>query len=895
MTPPPRQAASDSSDGVYDVAVIGAGLVGSAIARQLAGHELSVALLERRSDVGDGTSKANTALLHTGYDTIPGSLESRLVRRGYQLLGEYAGQTGIPIERTGALLVAWDDEQLGALPGLKHKAEQNGSERCEIIDAAAVYRQLPNLGRGARGAMLIPDESITCTWTTSLALAIDARRRGVELLLDHAVEHVEVDRRRTVLQTSGGTIEARFVVNAAGLRADLVDELFGHRRFTVTPRRGELLVFDKLSRSLVDRIVLAVPTRLGKGVLISPTIYGNVMLGPTAEDLDDKNATGTSEAGIAFLLDKGRTLMPQLLQQEVTAMYAGLRATIDGDDYLIDTDRAQRYVLVAGIRSTGLTASMAIGEYVRDQLAGAGLELTPRSSLPPPPRMPNLGEHFPRPYQQAEQIAGDSEYGRIVCFCERVTAGEILDAYASPIPPRDLGGVRRRTRAMNGRCQGFFCGAEVLALAESGPARRGPRSRGAAPADPDESVEVLIIGGGPSGLTAAAQLAPRITGRVLVVEREATAGGIPRHSDHIGYGIRNLRRVMSGPAYARRLTDDALRAGAEIWTRAMVTGWAGERSVELTSPRGRRRIDARAIVLATGARERARAARLVPGDRPAGVYTTGQLQNLVHLHHRSPGTRAVIVGAELVSWSAVLTLREAGCQPVTMVSAQATAESPAPLRIAGRLALNVPVATRTRVTRISGHGRVSGVELEDLDTGARRPVACDCVVFTGDWIPDNELAQSAGLEIDPGSHGPVVDTRLATSIAGVFAIGNLTHPVDTADIAALDGRAVADHVLAHLRRPGAARPPSAAIVSGRQLKWIAPGALSSRSGPPGERLLSWPTDHITLPVVTVHQDGRRLARRRLPWSASPGRAFRIPASTLARADVAGGPITIDLD
>ncbi len=709
--------ATRRSDGVFDVAVIGAGLVGSAIARELAGHELSVALLERRGDVGDGTSKANTALLHTGYDTIPGSLESRLVRRGFQLLHEYAGQTGIPIERTGALLVAWDDEQLDALPGLKQKAERNGSEHCEIVDAAEVYRQLPDLAPGARGAMLIPDESITCTWTTSLALATDARQRGVELLLDHGVEQVAVEDGRTVLRTSGGTVEARFVVNAAGLRADLVDQLFGHRRFTVTPRRGQLLVFDKLARPLVGRIVLAVPTRLGKGVLISPTVYGNVMLGPTAEDLDDKTATGTSEAGIAFLLEKGKTLMPQLLEHEVTATYAGLRATIESDDYLIDTDHSQRYVLVAGIRSTGLTSSMAVGEYVRDQLAAAGLELTPRAALPAPPRMPNLGERFPRPYQQAEQIASDPAYGHIVCFCERVTAGELRDAYASPIPPRDLGGLRRRTRAGNGRCQGFFCGAELQTLPDAGTARRGSRPPGAAVNDTaDISVDVLIIGGGPSGLTAAAQLAPRTPGRVLVVDRETAAGGIPRHSDHPGYGIRDLKRFLSGPAYAQRLTNNALAAGAEIETRTMVTDWAGEHSVALTSPQGRRRIHARAIILATGARERPRAARLVAGDRPAGVYTTGQLQNLVHLHHGTPGRRAVIIGAELVSWSAVMTLREAGCAAALMVSAHASPESPAPLWITGRLAFKVPVATSTRVTRIIGDGRVTGVEVENLNT-----------------------------------------------------------------------------------------------------------------------------------------------------------------------------------
>ena len=454
----------------YDVAVIGGGIVGAAIARELSGYQLSVVLMEARNDIGDGTSKANTAILHTGFDASPGTLESLLVRRGHELLGRYAERTGIPVERTGAMLVAWNQEELGALPGLAEKAQRNRYEKTEMIDATEVYRRVPELGPGALGALTVPDESIICTWTTNLALATDAKARGTHVLLNSCVEQVEVGAQETLLQTKAGTIWARWVINAAGLGADIVDTLFGYDRFTVTPRRGELLVFDKLARPLVNHIILAVPSRLGKGVLISPTIYGNVMLGPTAEDLEDKRATGTSESGLEFLLQKGETLMPRLLQEEVTATYAGLRATIASGEYLIEIEPAQRYVLVGGIRSTGLTAGMAIAEHIRERLqAETPLTLAACEKLPEPPRMPNLGECFPRPYQQQEMIKADPAYGHIVCFCERVTEGEIRDALNSKLPPNDGSGLRRRTRAMNGRCQGFFCAAEIQAMLE----RRG--------------------------------------------------------------------------------------------------------------------------------------------------------------------------------------------------------------------------------------------------------------------------------------------------------------------------------------------------------------------------------------------------------------------------------------
>ncbi|MFF5775533.1 FAD-dependent oxidoreductase [Streptomyces virginiae] len=450
--------------GEYDVTIVGAGVVGTAIARELARLPLRIALVDASDDVGDGTSKANTALLHTGFDAVPGSLESRLVREGHRMLSAYAAATGIPVEPLGALLVAWDAEQQAALPGLAEKAVRNDYRSARIIPAEEVRAREPELGPGALGALDVPGESLICPWTTTLAYATQAVRAGVELHLNCRVLKVTSGETHTVA-TGRGPLRTRYLVNAAGLYADEIDRLLGHTDFTVTPRRGQLIVFDELARGLVRHILLPVPGALGKGVLVSPTVYGKVMLGPTAEDLDDKTDTGSTAEGLALLREKGRRILPALLEEEVTAVYAGLRAATGNDDYAIRAHPEQRYVTVGGIRSTGLSASMAIAAYVVELLADGGLRVAGARDLEPP-RMPNLGEAFPRPYRDAESIARDPEYGRIVCHCERVTRGEIRDALASTVPPGSPDGLRRRTRARGGRCQGFHCGAAVRALFE---------------------------------------------------------------------------------------------------------------------------------------------------------------------------------------------------------------------------------------------------------------------------------------------------------------------------------------------------------------------------------------------------------------------------------------------
>jgi glycerol-3-phosphate dehydrogenase len=438
-----------------DVVIVGAGVVGAAIARELSRFELHCTLLEAGPDVGAGTSKANTALLHTGFDANPGTLEARLVRRGHELLTPYAARVGIPLAPIGALLVAWNAEQRAAFPAIVERANANGYTAIRDVDVDELYRREPHLGPGAHGALDVPDEGIVCPFTTPLAFATEAVLAGCELRRNARVMGVErLEDGGFRVQTSSGVLRARFLVNAAGLYSDDINRLLGHERFTVTPRRGELIVFDKLSRPLLNHIVLAVPTGTTKGVLVSPTVFGNLILGPTAEDVERKDDTASTAEGIAYLRAEGERIVPELVGHEVTAVYVGLRAATEHTDYQLTIHAPDGYACVGGIRSTGLTASMAIAEHVCAELGAAGLPLRPKEDLPGL-CMPNIGELSARPYEQA---------GRIICFCERVTLGEIEDALDSTIPPVDLDGLRRRTRVLMGRCQGFYCGARIAAL-----------------------------------------------------------------------------------------------------------------------------------------------------------------------------------------------------------------------------------------------------------------------------------------------------------------------------------------------------------------------------------------------------------------------------------------------
>ena len=413
------------------------------------------------------------------------------------------------------------------------------------------------------------------------------------------------------------------------------------------------------------------------------------------------------------------------------------------------------------------------------------------------------------------------------------------------------------------------------------------------------TIDVLVIGAGPAGLAAALELRRQGVERVLIADREPDAGGVPRHCAHTGFGLRDLRRVLTGPAYASRYADAAVRAGADLRPGTTVTQLTGDLQATLTSPAGIEEVNARAVLIATGCRERPRSARLIPGDRPEGVLTTGELQQRVLLGERQPGG-ALIVGAEHVSFSAILTLAHAGARVIALVTSEPRHQSYAAFRLGALAGWRVPVWTSTRVTRIVGRDRLESVEVTDLRTGAVRRVECQTLVFTGDWIPDHELARLAGIAMSARTAGPVVDTALHTSFPGVFAAGNVIHAAETADVAALSGRHAAGQIAAFLRQPvvaggpvgaGCSAHPGVPIDVAAPLTWIAPNAINpERTPPPRNCFVLRSEGPRRIATLEVRQDGRLLAARRS--RLMPARSITLSAGWIADVDPAGGSIQV---
>jgi glycerol-3-phosphate dehydrogenase len=454
---PNAQPARDS----FDVAVIGAGVVGCAIARSFAIRGWSTLVLEKGGDILEGASKGNSALLHTGYDEPEGSEELRILWNGFNLYRRVHQRMNLPLVETGALVVAWTAEQEALLDGIAGHAHRNGTTDARVISQAELRKREPHLSEAALGAVFIPGEAIIDPWSAPLAYMTQATMHGAQLVTNAEVTRVEKRADGWRLGTSAGEFGARIVVNAAGLFGDRVEALRGvDPNFTIKPRKGQFVVFDKPAANLINAVILRVPTSRTKGILLTRTVFGNLLLGPTAEDQDDRIHATCDDATLAEMIAEGTTMVPALAGQTVNATYAGLRPATEHRDYVLKSDDAARWITVGGIRSTGLSAALGLGEWAAEQ---GGRMLGDERSAPADddlawPTVPNLSEYAARPYQREGR-------SRMACHCEWVTEAEVEAAMTGPLPAGTLGGLKRRTRVMMGRCQGFGCTGAVCRIA----------------------------------------------------------------------------------------------------------------------------------------------------------------------------------------------------------------------------------------------------------------------------------------------------------------------------------------------------------------------------------------------------------------------------------------------
>jgi glycerol-3-phosphate dehydrogenase len=459
------QANEHAPSALYDVVVIGGGIVGCAVLWELAKYDLKLLLLERGPDVATGISKANSGILHTGFDAPPGTLEAALVTAASHRFPDVCKLLDVPIRRCGAIMVALNEEDLQACEEVLEQARANGVHDVQRLSRAQLLEMEPNVNPCAVGGLLIPRESVSCSARLTIAYAESAVLNGAEVGLNEPVLGLAPTPDGLLLQTPRRQVQTRFAVNAAGLYADDVARLVGDESFRITPRKGEFFVLDRHASGIVSHIVLPVPTPTTKGILVAPTVDGNLIVGPTADDIQDKADVATTADGLRRVAEGARRLVPSLRpEQYAIAQYAGLRSVCSTGRFEIRPSCAcPRLIHAAGIRSTGLSASPEIARTVRELLAAAGLSLKERPGYRP--ERPGIQRVRDADPEQLERLYSlDSRYAHLVCRCEHISEAELVRAIHSPIPARTLDALKRRVRVGTGRCQGGFCTPRVLEI-----------------------------------------------------------------------------------------------------------------------------------------------------------------------------------------------------------------------------------------------------------------------------------------------------------------------------------------------------------------------------------------------------------------------------------------------
>ena len=448
---------------MYDVMIVGAGVVGCAIARELSKYQVNACVVEKDEDVCNGTSKANSAIAHAGFDAKPGTLKAKLNVEGNLMMEQLSKELDFPFKQTGAFVVCVREEDKPKLQELLDKGVQNGVKGLRILDKEETHEMEPNLTDQVVAALYAPTSGIVCPFNMTIAFAENAVENGVEFKLNTSVENISKTENGYLVETSKGTFETKAVVNAAGVYADEIHNMVSEDKLKIVARRGDYCLLDKTAGNHVSRTIFPLPNELGKGVLVSPTVHGNLIVGPTAMDVEDKGANNVRQEGIDFLMEKAGESVANLPMRQVITSFAGLRAHEDGHEFLIgELEDAKGFIDCAGIESPGLTSSPAIGEMVADILKEK-MDLKEKENFIAT-RKGVLNPNTLSKEERIQLIKEKPEYGNIICRCEMITEGEIIDAIRRPLGAKSLDGVKRRTRAGMGRCQAGFCSPRTMEI-----------------------------------------------------------------------------------------------------------------------------------------------------------------------------------------------------------------------------------------------------------------------------------------------------------------------------------------------------------------------------------------------------------------------------------------------
>ncbi len=447
----------------YDVAVVGAGVIGSLITRELSRYNLKIALVEKCNDMAMATSKANSAIVHAGYDAKPGSLKAKLNVEGTARMPELCKKLSVPFKPVGSLVVAFSDEECETLNELLERGKINGVPDLEIYDTAKLREAEPFISDEAKAALWAPSAGIVCPYELTIAAAENAVVNGADFIRNFEVKAIDFDGVEFTLSNGSDTIKSKLIINAAGVYCDEIAALIGDDSIKTMPRKGEYMLCDKSIGHLANHTIFQCPSKMGKGILVTPTVDGNLLIGPSALDIEDKNDVTTTAGTLSTVLESAKRSVPCLTTRDVITSFAGLRAHCSRNDFIIEpSEKNGRFINVAGIESPGLSSAPAIALYVKDIVLGI-ISAEEKDNFIAEREEPVRFRHMTNEERKA-LIEKNPAYGRIICRCETITEGEIIDAIKAPAGARDVDGVKRRTRAGMGRCQGGFCGSKVVEI-----------------------------------------------------------------------------------------------------------------------------------------------------------------------------------------------------------------------------------------------------------------------------------------------------------------------------------------------------------------------------------------------------------------------------------------------